>query len=456
LEIGDKTAFDIMVNQLLTWVALLAGLVFLVVDKPRKSGALTLAYFLLLSLGHVPGVLAYLDPNMISENAEFTKVGFNVTLMGMTAFIAGAIAARVFAYTSAKPHQIADVDVLSRVGRRMLTLGILAFFLLSPVSALLPSTTGIASALVTFLILGFWVRLYAASITHDRAQILLMLMVLPSFPLTTLVTGGFIGYGMSWALSIVTILFVVSRNRTWFYLAAPPVVFLGLSLFVTYAQQRDEIREVVWIQNAGMTQRLNQVSKLVTDFQLLDLSNEGHLNALDTRLNQNSLVGVGVIRHRDGEAELRYGATVPLWALIPRAIWPEKPGVGGSGDLVSTFTGIKFAEGTSVGVGQVLEFYMNFGIPGVLFGFAVFGFLLMRLDQQMMYALTTGDINGLLIRALPGLALLQPMGSLLEILISAASAVVVSRVLVHFKLLPMTRRLNATISKRPMRVTARR
>ena len=52
-----------MLNDLLIWVALLVGLVFLVVDKRRGIGALTLAYFLALSLGHVPGLLAYLDPD---------------------------------------------------------------------------------------------------------------------------------------------------------------------------------------------------------------------------------------------------------------------------------------------------------------------------------------------------------------------------------------------------------
>ncbi len=46
---------------------------------------------------------------------------------------------------------------------------------------------------------------------------------------------------------------------------------------------------------------------------------------------------------------------------IPRALWPNKPVVGGSGDLVSTYTGIRFADGTSVGIGQVLESFVNFG-----------------------------------------------------------------------------------------------
>ena len=52
-----------MLNELLIWGALLVGLVFLVVDKRRGIGALTLAYFLSLSLGHVPGLLVYLDPD---------------------------------------------------------------------------------------------------------------------------------------------------------------------------------------------------------------------------------------------------------------------------------------------------------------------------------------------------------------------------------------------------------
>ena len=112
------------------------------------------------------------------------------------------------------------------------------------------------------------------------------------------------------------------------------------------------------------------------------------------RLNQNFLVGMGVMRHRQGSVELWYGATIPIWALVPRAIWPDKPAVGGSGDLVAEFTGISFAEGTSVGVGQVLEFYMNFGMTGVVAGFAILGFILMRLDQGITRALATGNIHG--------------------------------------------------------------
>ena len=176
------------------------------------------------------------------------------------------------------------------------------------------------------------------------------------------------------------------------------------------------------------------------------------------RLNQNYLVGIGVMRHREGEAELWYGATVPLWALIPRAIWPDKPPVGGSGDWVSQFTGITFAEGTSVGIGKVLEFYMNFGMPGVLTGFAVLGFILMRLDQGMMRALAMRNIHGVVKRALPGLALLAPLGSLVEILVAVICAIIMSQLLARSKLLvsPPTQRPNAKMSGQTMRMIGRR
>jgi hypothetical protein len=424
-----------MLNELLIWTALLVGLVFLAIDKRRGIGALTLAYFLSLSLGHVPGLLVYLNPYTAGEA---TKVGIDVTLIGMAAFIAGAIAARILsqATTSAKAcKQAFGDDIFLRVGWRLLTMGLVAQFVVLPISALLPSVTAIVSSFGTLLVLGFWLLFYSAAIANDSLRKLKILAMLPLLPLGTLTSGGFLSYGTAWVLSIVAFYFVISRRRIWFYLAAPPVVFLGLSLFVTYFQQRDDIRDVIWYQDAGITRRLEQVSNLVTDFQFLDLSNDDHLLALDQRLNQNYLVGMGVIQHQAGFAKLWYGATVPVWALIPRAIWPDKPSVGGSGDLASQFTGIEFEEGTSVGVGQVLEFYMNFGTVGVLVGFAIFGFILMRLDQAVMRALVMRNIHGMLQCALPGLALLSPLGSLIEILVTVISAIVVAKLLVRSRLL---------------------
>jgi hypothetical protein len=152
--------------------------------------------------------------------------------------------------------------------------------------------------------------------------------------------------------------------------------------------------------------------------------------AVDQRLNQNYLVGYGIEHSHDGTVGLLYGGTVQLWTLVPRALWPDKPEVGGGGDLVSQFTGIPFAQGTSVGSGQVLEFYMNFATTGVVVGFFVLGVLLMRLDTGFMRAMRRGDMPGVLLWGMPGLALMAPGGNLVEIIVAAIGAAVASRILI--------------------------
>jgi hypothetical protein len=425
-----------MLDLIVIWAGLLLALVVFAIGRPGRGGVLTIAYFLGLSLMHVPGVLPVLDPESGLADGEETQLGFEMTVLGMAAFVAGAVLARGIgqqsaAASGAPPRRRAQI--FERLGRRTLALGVVAYFVLVPLSGRVPSLTSVVSAFGTLLILGFWLFLYGASVAADPRRTLATLALLPLLPLATLVTGGFLGYGVYWVLSVVAFLFVITWRRIWFYVGTPVTVFLGLSLFVTYMGQRAGIRETVWQEQAGVLDRLDRVSTIVTEFQLLDLASPTHVTALDERLNQNGLVGAAIKYHEDGLAPFAYGATIPVWALIPRAVWPDKPETGGSGSIVSDFTGMQFAEGTSVGAGQVLEFYINFGIPGVLIGFFGLGYLLMRLDQGIMHSLAVDDMRGLLLRAMPGLMLLQPGGSLLEILVGCVAAYVGARLVISLR-----------------------
>jgi hypothetical protein len=109
-------------------------------------------------------------------------------------------------------------------------------------------------------------------------------------------------------------------------------------------------------------------------------------------------------------------------------------------------------------VGQVLEFYMNFGMPGVLAGFAGLGFFLIRLDRGVMRALAIRNIHGVMQKVLPGLALLAPLGNLLEILVAVAAAIVTAQLVIHSKLLGslQTPRPNAKLSGQTIGVVGRR
>ena len=82
-----------MLDLLVIWVVLLAALVLFAIGRPGRGGALTLAYFLGLSLIHVPGVLPFLTPGSGLDDFDETRLGFQLTLLGMAAFVAGAVLA---------------------------------------------------------------------------------------------------------------------------------------------------------------------------------------------------------------------------------------------------------------------------------------------------------------------------------------------------------------------------
>jgi hypothetical protein len=98
--------------------------------------------------------------------------------------------------------------------------------------------------------------------------------------------------------------------------------------------------------------------------------------------------------------------------------------VGGGGSVVQDYTGIVFAEGTSVGAGQVLEFYANFGTLGVIGGFLLLGWLLGRMDVLAIRYLRQRQQARFLFCFIIGLALLNPGGNLLEVFVGLVGGAV--------------------------------
>jgi hypothetical protein len=201
--------------------------------------------------------------------------------------------------------------------------------------------------------------------------------------------------------------------------------FLSFHVFLSYFQHRDQIREAVW-GGADMTERIDASLDMVSSFGLFDPGSPEHLNSLDQRLNQNYFAGLAATRIEDAQVDYLYGRS--LWegliALVPRAIWPEKPVVAGSPKIVSEMTGLVLAEGTSFGVGNVMEFQINFGIPGIVVGFLVLGWAIGRLDHKAAIAERDGHASRVFLYFLPAVALIQPNGSIVELMSGSAAAYV--------------------------------
>jgi hypothetical protein len=83
-----------------------------------------------------------------------------------------------------------------------------------------------------------------------------------------------------------------------------------------------------------------------------------------------------------GEDEFAYGETLldGLYAVVPRAIWEDKPIVAGYSDFVSTYTGVVRDDTTAVGVPVQFELYANGGAVAVIAGIFVLFYACARLE----------------------------------------------------------------------------
>jgi len=420
-----------MVTLLFIWFAVGIGLTCIVCRGHKGSAGMPLAYFLALSLIHLPGAILYLD----ADGSNVTTIGFEQTTIGAVAFLVGVIIAR---YAFVRPlaeqpsaGQTQDftrlrVTKLDRLALVYVLVGSVAFFVLMPLAASIPSATSLVSPLGSLILVGACIRLWVASESRDWLKYWSTMALLPVLPLATLLQGGFLGFGTGWALAIVTFCFAQSKRKLIYLLLAPAVFFGGLSIFVNYMAARGEFRQLVWHQQVSIGDRLSRVADVFRDFEWLDLSNFRHRQAIDDRLNQNQYIGIAVERLELGAVEYASGDTLgkAAIALIPRLIWPNKPAVGGGGSVVHDFTGIEFAQGTSIGAGQVFEFYVNFGSLGVIVGFLLYGLLAGRMDLSVIKYLRQGDQQRLLLWFLPCMALLQPGGNLLEIIVGMVSSAI--------------------------------
>jgi hypothetical protein len=389
------------------------------------------AYVCALSLNHLPGALNYLSSSNGLLAHEETHRGFFATLVGLSAFMGGVALGRFrFSFGPARSRRerlgrvrfSVDADAVAWL---FMLVGVVAYFVALPLSRIVPGVAALISPLGSLLLLGIVLVVHAAAVRRDRKRLVLILAVLPLLPLSTLAMGGFLGYGTVWMIFGAAMIFVFWPRRKLFLALAPVLAYAGLSLYPAYSAMRDEFREALWVEGAPLGERLGILGDVVRLIEPYDIANPEHAERIDVRLNQNVMVGMAIEWHEQGFYSLYLGSTVPLWAFIPRALWPDKPPIGGGLDLIADTTGLRYDDETSVGAGHVLELYVNFGWPGIVFGFLVLGFALARLDRTFVDAIRRQDYRRITVLGLVAIPLLATGGNGMEILVAMVAAFVV-------------------------------
>jgi hypothetical protein len=420
-------------EYLLIWIGVMALLVFVRARWNIPGTGLTFAYLLNLSLIHWVGAAIYVLPAFQDHDPHLTEMGFEQSLYGVVAFaVGGLIITPILVRKGILPRAKGTHQPDPRLPKAYIACGVLFYLLLSTFLGRLPTATAIISTGQQLVVVGLGLCCWRAWREQSVRRLLAWLAISLVLPFATLITAGMLGYG---AVAVLTILIFVStflRSPVKVILVGALVVYLGLSVYVSYMRDRVEIRATVWGEQS-FSDRLDRISRTVATYEWFDPNNFEHLQRIDARLNQNFLVGAAV--YQLGQTQ-NFARGDTLWdallALIPRAIWPEKPITAGSGNLVTRYTGIDFSSGTSVGVGQVMEFYANFGTPGVVIGFIIMGVFVTALDWQAAERLARNDLHGFVLWFLPGIAFLQVGGQLVEITASAGASLVVALLVNRF------------------------
>jgi hypothetical protein len=405
----------------LIFVCLAAFIALLfILRRDRVSLGLPIAYLLSLLLIHVPGAFAHIAGRDFLLNSDLIEIAMRYTAFGSVCFVAGVWLARRSAPTvSFCP----DVD-RPHFWWFCLIGGWTCIYGLSPLYEI-PSVSAAVEKGGAIWMLGVMLGLRAACQRADLKRIGTWLGALMVYPVLMLLLGGFLSYGSA-AIILVCSALTISTRSSWRVVVGITIfVFLSLSIFVTYFQHRDDIRDQVW-GGRPLDARIDSVIDTVKDFEWLDPTNRKHLIALDKRLNQNYFAGLAARRIQDGQVDYLEGESVweGLQALVPRAFWPEKPVYAGSPQIVSKMTGLQLSPTTSFGVGNVMEFQINFGFPGVIVGFLTLGWLIGTLDLKAAVAEGRGDLGRLILFFLPCVAMIQPGGSIVELCSGSAAALV--------------------------------
>lgn len=387
---------------------------------------LQLSYLAGFWMNHWAALIIYLLPWYCGEQPTFTLLGARQGLFALIGYTAGVTLVPMMFKLRARAHP-SPTEIPASIRYPMLTMGLL-FQILLPRISVIPGLQWIFAGGEAFAVIAVILSLWNAICKRNRRLARQWLLGGLFFPFSSVLNAGFLGFGIIALLPVVifSLTFLVRKNL--FKLAVLGVVggYLLLSVYVTYMRDRTEIRQVVWRKKGDFTERLNRIVNTFTKFEFFSPYNDRHLKAIDARLNQNWLVGAAVV-HTESTQVWAAGATLRDAALgiIPRLLWPDKP-TAGSGDLVSQYTGIVFDESTSVGIGQVMEFYVNFGTPMVVLGFFIWGGLLAWLDTICVRSLSAGDIPRFISTFMAALPLLAIGGSLVEVVAGVAGSLVMA------------------------------
>lgn len=422
-------------SELLLWLALwllAAAMVVATLWRRRRFTVVGLVYTYLVSLWiiHWTGPAIYLssEPHLYEIADEIA--GLRESVWGVLGLGLGCFFYVFLSRHRPSPH--APQPVPFRLARIYLVIGAAAYVILGIIGREVPTATALSAVGSKLFIVAVCLFIWNAWLSGRRKEIVGWLSVTALVPLLSVVDQGFLGRGAAVFITIGMFLVAFGRPGKLVLVAFLAATYVAFSVYVSYFTAREDIRAAVWGGKAW-GERIARLESFTIGIDWFDPGDPLHLRNIDKRLNQSRLLGVSVHYLTSHELYL-HGET--LWdavlSLIPRVLWPEKTVFAGGGDVVANATGLTFSSASSVGVGHIMEFYINFGTAGVVAGSAILGFFLTFVDARAARLLWAGDAERFAFWMMVGISFLQVGGNMVQLVGPLGAAMLVSVMVNHY------------------------
>jgi len=399
------------------WLIIVIAISVLLLRRPDRSIGIVTAYLIFFTASYLLAPMVQLLPGYLPlRDPRLTQLGFTAGFIGLLGFIFGALVIVPAIWQFHLSRKIVKSTDISTQPQPKYTpliyymLGILSYFVFIPALGHIPTVSAILTNTAKLLFVGAVLLIY--QINAGQINLPRWLILIPVFiwPLVTLINEGFLSFGFVGAAITLIFLFQMSRRdfRARRIVLGLVVGYFLLSLMSTYFVARNQIRRSVWGGEA-LVDRFNTVYEtLFQEFVLFDPAYPERLRFIEDRADLSNQTGIAIDYIESGAVNYTYGSTLvdSVLMLIPRVLWPDKPFEVGGHDLITQYTGIRFPYGTSVGTGQVMELYINFGLIGIIVGFIVIGIIAGSLDLGAALAIPKGNYFGASLYMLPAFGFL--------------------------------------------------
>ncbi len=272
---------DSLVPLLWTWGLIICPMLYLVLRRPGCG--LVASFCFQMWMLYWLGSLIHTFPWAALEGTEETLLGFQQATYAMAAFAVGVvIAGPAFGramlgkgFPQAPPVGFEpEMDITK--ARGYITMGLVAYFILRPTIGRFQGLMAVPTSASQLVVTGCCLKCWMAAKTDGKPGLMRALPQTFLIPLVVLVKQGFMSYGV---LAISTIgLFVAQFFRPRWILAFAAVIsaYVGMTAYVTYMRDRDEIRAVLWGGEAtSLTAKLQLVWHTASTFDLFDPKRSG-------------------------------------------------------------------------------------------------------------------------------------------------------------------------------------